>query len=259
MRLSLSLLLAGCFATVLLLGLRTAERLDVAGGPHPPVVVELFTSEGCSSCPPADALLIELQKQSRPDAEIIVLSEHVDYWNYIGWQDPYSAKQFSDRQSAYAQAFHSDEVYTPQMVINGTVGFTGSDAARLSRELAHAATAVIAPLAVRTAIVPGAMAEVSVTLPAPSSDGTKLLFAIAEDGLESSVKRGENRGRIIQHTGVVRALQEVKADGTQATARFDLKPGWKLRDLRIVALLSSADGRIRAAGIAKLPEEPQMR
>ena len=257
MRLSLSLLLAGCFATVLLLGLHTAERLDVARGPHPPVVVELFTSEGCSSCPPADALLIELQKQSRPNAENIVLSEHVDYWNYIGWQDPYSAKQFSDRQSAYAAAFGSDEVYTPQMVVNGAVGFTGSDPKRISRELANAANSSIEPIEVNAQIIPGAIIEASAKV--PESSDKKLFFAIAEDGLETYVKRGENRGRTIQHTGVVRAFQEAKATNNDAAARFDIKPDWNRAHLRIVAFVADKAGKIHAAGSAQLPDPGKMR
>jgi hypothetical protein len=227
-------------------------NVEAAPGPHPPVVVELFTSEGCSSCPPADGLLMELQKQSRPDAEIIVLSEHVDYWDYIGWKDPFSSRQFSDRQSVYAQAFGSDEVYTPQMVIDGAVGFTGSDSSRAAKEIGKAAGRNKDVLEVKAAEIPGAVVSVSASGGVLKSQHVAVIFAITEDDLESRVKRGENGGRILQHVGVVRALKEIRPDVSGAKAVFDLKGDWRKEKLHVIAFAQDASKRVIAAGSARI-------
>src|SRR2546426_7678566 len=114
----------------------------LAESPRTPVLVELFTSEGCSSCPPADMLLGRLQ-QSQPVAgvEVITLSEHVDYWNQLGWTDPFSSAGLTERQRQYAAALRGDGVYTPQIVVDGKSGFVGSDSQKALRAIAEAAKA----------------------------------------------------------------------------------------------------------------------
>ena len=105
-----------------------------------PVVVELFTSEGCSSCPPADRLLARLdQTQPIAGAQVIAIEEHVDYWNQLGWNDPFSSPQYRARQNDYAIAFHAKDIFTPQMVVNGQAAFVGSDMTRAYKEIGAAA------------------------------------------------------------------------------------------------------------------------
>jgi hypothetical protein len=113
-----------------------------AEAPRKPVLIELFTSEGCSSCPPADALLSRLQQsQPIPGVELITLSEHVDYWNQLGWTDPFSSAVLTVRQRQYAAVLRGDGVYTPQMIVDGKTGFVGSDSQKALQAISEAARA----------------------------------------------------------------------------------------------------------------------
>ena len=201
-----ALLLAG----ILDVGIRARAASDAA---KTPVVLELFTSEGCSSCPPADRLLQSLdEKQPFSRTDLIVLSEHVDYWNGSAWVDPYSSKLFSERQRSYAEYFRLDTVYTPQAVIDGQRETVGSNAVEI-RNAVEAATrnqkvAVMLSKAVRD----GNRIKFHLTsADLPRAAGPFSVYvAVAENKVQSNVAGGENGGRALTHTAVVRTLARIE-------------------------------------------------
>jgi hypothetical protein len=192
------------------------------------VVVELFTSQGCSSCPPADALLAKL----REDTGVIALSEHVDYWDYMGWRDPFSSPVFSERQAAYARRFGLRGPYTPQMVVDGAEEFVGSDAGQARRAIARAAKGPKLAITVRR---DGGRVRVE----APAKGELWVATVQAEGGAE--VARGENAGRRLRHVSIVRTLARVNGFTHEMAA-----PG---PGLRVVAFLQEK-GAGRILGVA---------
>ncbi len=178
-----------------------------------PVLVELFTSEGCSDCPPADALLEKLDRsQPVSGAELIVLSEHVDYWNDIGWKDPFSSHEYSERQGAYAGSFGLNSVYTPQMVVDGRIQLVGSDERGAIQAIENATKAEKIPVSLSSIHFEGEkIALHRETGPSPSSIAERfanVLLAIADESDQSSVTRGENAGRTLKHIAVREILCE---------------------------------------------------
>ncbi len=173
-----------------------------------PVLVELFTSEGCSSCPPADALLEQLdRKQPVSGAQIIVLSEHVDYWNHIGWADPYSSPAFSARQEQYAKRFRIQGPYTPQMVVEGRAEFVGSDSRAAESAIREALRQPKAT--VRIDENDGSAAVEVDRLPKGTAHKASVYVAYAADSGTQDVLRGENKGRRLHHVSIVKELREV--------------------------------------------------
>lgn len=243
-------------AAALLMGSHPAS-VPLAATNNPtrvPVVVELFTSEGCSSCPAADAALRELETaQSVPGVEIVALGEHVDYWNRLGWKDAFSSSQFTERQRDYAAGFGTGS-YTPQAVVNGRYEFVGSQRAKLADAVARAAQAPHATVALSRAST-GALAVQVSALPAGTAP-TEVLLALTETGLSSQVGRGENAGRLLRHAAVVRALRplgSLAADGIFAiTAPLQLNPAWKTANLRAVVLVQEKASR-QIVGVGVLP------
>jgi hypothetical protein len=222
--------------TLFLLAFVTSSILAVAQN-RAPVVVELFTSEGCSSCPPADNLLTRLAR-SFPDIEVIPLSEHVDYWNHLGWTDRFSAPLFSARQQDYGRTFKLENVYTPQMVVDGEAEFNGSDAGRAQQEILKAAQDPKAALAI--AMRSDDVAHLQITGVPAGVRSVDMFLAITETGLETIPRAGENNGHRLRHTGVVRTLTSIghfdarKSAVYSADARVSLNPQWSRENLRLV-------------------------
>src|SRR5260370_27695082 len=167
-------------------------RPTIGDTPHTPVLVELFTSEGCSSCPPADALLAQLERsQPVSGAQLIVLSEHVDYWNDIGWKDPYSSHEYSERQSAYGAEFGLGGIYTPQMVVDGQFEFVGSDGRRAKEAIENASKVTKTPVRISSSLSDEKIAILHIeTGPLPSSvtaESACVFLAISDDNDDSHV------------------------------------------------------------------------
>src|SRR5215468_1737813 len=219
--------------------LLTGLVMGVALGVAPPadrmpeqrqaVLVELFTSEGCSSCPPADVLLERLDRsQPIPGAQIVVLSEHVDYWNHIGWADPYSSPAFSARQEQYARRFRTQGTYTPQMVVDGRSEFVGSDARTAESAVRSAIRQPKAEIRIRES-EGAAMIDVS-PLPAGTARKAEVFAAYAADAGTQDVLRGENKGWRLHHVAIVKELKQIGTVDEQAafTTRIHLEPGARL-------------------------------
>jgi hypothetical protein len=203
-----------------------------AGPPGRPVLLELFTSEGCSSCPPADALLSQLAAEPG----VVALELHVDYWDDLGWKDPFSQHAFSERQATYGQSLGRRGVYTPQVVVNGAAEGVGSDRSTINK-LRSAAPALPAPVVVSARRDGDAIDVQASASGAPA--GADLLVAIAESGLVTDVRRGENSGRRLAHGAVVRRLETVPASGK---LRIPVEPAWQSGKLSVVAILQAPHG-----------------
>jgi hypothetical protein len=228
--------------------------ITAAPAQRQPVLVELFTSEGCSDCPPADDLLARLdQQQFVAGAQAIVLSEHVTYWNHQGWSDPFSSVLMDRRQLQYARVFALDTVYTPQIVVNGTEQIIGSDSAKLQSALTREAAKPKVDLKIESARV-GARGAVSFSVHLPPDTKGMLIAAVAQSATVSRVSRGENAGRTLHHVAVVRALQEYNANAVAAGQMLTV-PGpaqsngeRSSEPLRlIVFLVDSGNGKVMGA------------
>jgi len=230
-----------------------------AAKPATPVLVELFTSEGCSSCPPADALLAQINaRQPVPGAEAIILEEHVDYWDDQGWRDPFASAAVTQRQQEYAKTLRA-EVYTPQMVVDGRAEILGSDQNAAQRAIEKAIAAPKTQLELSWVGATSTMGgpkllhvragELSGVDGSTSGQNAEVFLAITESHLHSDVRRGENAGRGLEHDGVVRKLTSLgKANGSgessyDAQSTVKLSPDWKRENIRIVVFVQDVRSR----------------
>ena len=210
-----------------------------------PVLVELFTSEGCSSCPPADRALTFLEKQQpNSDAEIITLSLHVTYWDDLGWKDKFSSMLFTQRQELYSQRFNLDSMYTPQMVIDGNYELVGSDLTRAQKLISESAKNQKAKVEITNT---DNKLKIKVSEIPTHKDATVYL-AIVEDNLISNVGNGENSGKKLEHNSVVHTLQSIGSINSQngeyeGEYPLQLQANWKKRDLKIIAFVQENNSR----------------
>jgi hypothetical protein len=231
-------------ACALVLSLALAVTIGPAQAGERPIVVELFTSEGCSSCPPADKLLAELAM--RPD--VLALSFHVDYWDRLGWKDPYSSREATERQNHYARLLNLAAVYTPQIVVDGKWQAVGSDHADVEHAL-NLARSGHKEIPVTLALDHG---QARIKLGAGGDVASASLLLIGFDRRHvTAVKRGENGGRTLTHVDVVRGIEEiVQIKGSSGD--IEIPVPWQCD--RIAALVQAADGRI--LGVAVQDVEP---
>jgi hypothetical protein len=221
-----------------------------------PVLVELFTSEGCSSCPPADRALAFLEKeQPYPEAEVITLALHVDYWDHLGWKDEFSAPLFTQRQEFYSQILKLDSTYTPQMIVDGRTEFVGSNLGKAAKAITEAAKIQKGKIEIgrREAGLAVKVADL------PEHENSTVYLAITEDALVSNVARGENSGMKLEHQSVVRELRSIGLlTPAQKNADLEaaLQPGqnWRPQNLKIVVFVQENSSR-RILGVGRIAFE----
>ena len=211
-----------------------------------PVVVELFTSQGCSSCPPADALIHDIANDPTMRGRVIPLAFHVDYWDSLGWRDPFSSSEWTQRQARYARTMHLNSAYTPQAVVNGTREFVGSNRTALSAALEKASNEKRGEITL-TARRDGNSLIATIHASVPANDD--LMLAIVEDGVMTKIEHGENAGRTLTNDAIVRRL--VRAAG-QTTVTVPVDATWRnlsaiafVQDRNTLAIGASATALVR--------------
>jgi len=232
-------------------GDHTAKRPEA----HP-VLVELFTSEGCSSCPPADALLRKIEGAHTETGQwIVALSEHVTYWNRLGWADPFSAEIFTARQNDYGERFQLDEVYTPQMVVNGDLHVVGNDADAILRAVRQQSGRSAVKVEILSVTTEGGSVAVTYSVSgAVPPQGAEVYVVLADDQDTTHVERGENAGRTLVHVSVARQLMRVATvkAAEQRTVMIALpeRPGMQYAGSRHLVVFAQVAGLGKVLDVA---------
>ena len=226
-----------------------------------PVLIELFTSEGCSSCPPADGLLKKLDAgQPIPGAQLIVLSEHVTYWDHDGWKDPNSSSALTERQNSYESVLGETTVFTPQLIIDGAHEVKAGDPKQIQETLQKAAATPKVPVRIGEVTVDTGNPAVLHAHVATDANFEKhnadVYLAVALDHVESQVLRGENGGRHLVHVAVVQELTKIgklpKGKSFAQDVQLKLKPGTDPKNIRLVALVQeSGPGKVLGVALRK--------
>lgn len=210
-----------------------------------PVLVELFTSQGCPTCPAADKILAELETmQPITDAEIITLAWHVDYWDSFGWKDEFSSPVFSQRQVAYSRALNIGETYTPQMFVDGTNHFIGTKLDKATKAIVQAAKISKPEIKIRLD-----EDKVKIEIPSlPKHEFSTVYVATIQDNLSRKIGRGNNAGKTLLHSSVARDLKAVGAIAPQMEkfetgTFFQIQPDWKREDLKLIVFVQENGSR----------------
>jgi hypothetical protein len=252
------------FASVVVVGLAIvfsatnlqAQSVQSAQSPKP-VLVELFTSEGCSSCPPADAVLEKLDTQPFPNMLIIALSEHVDYWNHDGWTDPYSSHANTERQEGYGRLFNLQSVYTPQIIVDGSKELVANDPKQVEKVFTEAVAEAKVLVRITNVRLEDGVIRAHIDVDAPP-DHTKgdVDFVVALNQAQSQVLKGENAGHRLTHVAVLRSFSKVGKLDSGHTFSQDVSvklENAKDSDLRVIAFVQkSGMGRVLGAAMEKL-------
>ena len=213
----------------------------------PFVLIELFTSEGCSSCPSADKNLEKITAQAKASGQnIYTLSYHVDYWDYLGWKDPYSTKQFSDRQRDYATQFNSNRIYTPQMVVNGKTEFVGSNQKTSQQAIKQALVSKTTSAIAVTSFIKDKTVDVHWKAEGLGRQAQVQVVLVQNSG-KQKVNRGENARRTLTHVNIVRAHKTITNPGAEGRLEFSLPAGLSADDCHVVAFVQTPKAVAAAA------------
>jgi hypothetical protein len=264
MKNSMVLALASTFSLspIFFSGLSQPPSSTATDNAHP-VVVELFTSEGCSSCPPADALLLKLEStQPLQGVNVIAIEEHVDYWNHQGWTDPYSSSDWTQRQVDYVTRLKDKEPYTPQIIVDGQRQVAGGES-QIEQVIQNAASEPQTPVTLTAQGAPSTgeqqfQVRIGKLVGNADKDSAEVWLAITESGLASSVNAGENAGKDLHHASVLRSLRKIGVAKSGSDSAFQgvthakFKSDWKRQNLQVVVFLQEKKS-MRILGAASIP------